>query len=277
MSSDADTFALVKPIITDPDYRQSDVGYRDAVTSWRLWTTRSDDPTALRNPFLLTDHPLTHHTVLAWCPNPCHDPPEIGCGCGLYAVENVVDALYRLRVTQFNLRTGTTAGAFHPFRPRTIPVLTKGLSYKVRVTNSWTQTPGARRINVPELRAAMYRIERVYIASDACPHWLAGCRFTCRRCPDAARIADALGDALGVHALPNLPTYTDHDWQSRPDWYRCDPDIRAWFACTAAGYFASPKVPFTAPVPKCGQIIPGASVCADVLKVAAQQRKKANR
>lgn len=59
---------------------------------------------------------------------------------------------------------------------------------------------------------------QLFVDADACPHFLAGHRFTCRYCPDPQSIAESLVDVFGVETVVGLPRYTYYDWETRSDW-----------------------------------------------------------
>ncbi|WP_368834156.1 hypothetical protein [Mycobacterium intracellulare] len=178
------------------------------LAGWRIWhLSLGDDPPALRAPY--GEAPLvTGRTVRAECSvHADHQPPEITCACGIYAVENVIDALYRLRVITANIATGTTS-LFRstPVAPDTIPVLARVHLARVRWINRavrWSD----RKCTSPEMRAAAARIECAYVADELVDH------------DRARRLADQLSTALGITAVVGYPEYTLDDWHRLPDWY----------------------------------------------------------
>lgn len=147
--------------------RTNDPDLLAAASGWRLWhLSPGDDPPALRAPY--GEAPLvTGSTVHAECSDhAAHQPAEIDCACGVYAVENVIDVLYRLRVITANIATGTTS-LFRPTRVAagTIPVLARVQLTRVRWIDravSWSEL----RCTSPEMRAATARIERLYIPGE---------------------------------------------------------------------------------------------------------------
>lgn len=179
-----------------------------------------------------------------------HEPPEPDCACGIYAVENVIDALYRLRVITANIATGTTS-LFRPTRAAagTIPVLARVQLTHVRWINravSWSDLKC-----IPEMRAAAARIECLYVADELIDHG------------HARRLGDQLSAALGVAAVVGYPEYTLDDWHHLPDWYRRGgPDglLDDEYEPLVGGDRPHPVIPFSAPIPRPGEAVWGGYV-----------------
>ncbi|MEZ0352381.1 hypothetical protein [Mycobacterium sp. pR1184] len=207
-----------------------------------------DDPPTLRAPY--GEAPIvTGPTVDAeCCMHAGHQPPEPDCACGIYAIANVIDALYRLRVITANIATGTTS-LFRPTRVAagTIPVLARVHLTRVRWTDravAWSEL----RCTSPEMRAATARIERLYVADELIAY------------DHARRLADRLSATLGVPAVVGYPTYTLDDWEQRPDWYRRGgPEglLDGEYEPLVGGDRPHPPVPFRAAVPARGETVPG--------------------
>lgn len=216
---------------------------------WRLWHFKpGDDPPALRAPY--GEAPLvTGPAVRAECSvHADHQPPEPDCACGIYAVDNVIDALYRLRVITANIATGTTS-LFRPTRVAagTIPVLARVHLTRVRWIDRavpWSEL----RCTSPEMRAATVRIECLYLADELIDR-------------DAAEaLADRLSGTVGVRALVGYPTYTLDDWEQRPDWYRRGgPEglLDDEYEPLVSGDRPHPPIEFRAPIPAPGETVPG--------------------
>lgn len=180
-----------------------------------------------------------------------HQPPEPDCACGIYAVENVIDALYRLRVITANIATGTTS-LFRPTHvaPGTIPVLAHVHLNRVRWINrgvSWSDL----ECTSPEMRAATASIEYLYVADELIDS------------DHARRLARQLNTTLGVAAVVGYPTYTLDDWYQLPDWYRRGgPDglLDDEYEPLIGGENPHPLIPFRAPVPKPSETVWGGYV-----------------
>ena len=80
---------------------------RGTVAGWRIWTTDASDPAWLSPPIVATDLKLTSRAATAWCPLG-HQPPALGCGCGMWAVGSVIDVLFRLRLMAVGIRSDST-------------------------------------------------------------------------------------------------------------------------------------------------------------------------
>lgn len=240
--------------VTDPAWPA--VQHADAATGWRIWHVNTGDgPVALHPPYggapgCVGTQPVTDRTVHAQCIERAdHQPPEPGCACGIFAVENVIDALFRLHVITRNIAAGTTS-AWRPtrLRPGTIPVLARVHLHRVRWDHDASDV---HKCITPEMRAASARIERLYLTDR-----LVG-RDTARR------IADQLAAALSVTAVVGYPGYTLDDWQQRPAWYRrggpqASPGIDDEYLPLFTR--SEPLIPFCAPVPKPGQTVWGGYV-----------------
>ncbi|OJZ75697.1 hypothetical protein BRW65_03945 [Mycobacterium paraffinicum] len=224
----------------------------DSATGWRIWHVRLvDERPALRAPY--GDAPLvTAPAVRAECSvHVDHQPPEHDCACGVYAVENVIDALYRLCVITANIATGTTS-LFRPTRvaPDTIPVLAHVHLTRVRWINRavpWSDL----KCTSPEMRAGVARIEQLYLAAQLVDH------------KRAERLAERLRATLGVPAVVGYPGYTLDDWQSLPDWYRRGgPDglLDDEYEPLVGGDRPHPRIPFRAPIPTPGETVWGGHV-----------------
>lgn len=244
--------ATAAPAVTTSRGRRRITEPEDAAAGWRIWhLSLSDHPPALRAPY--GEAPLvTGRTVHAeCCVRADHQPPEPDCACGVYAVESVIDALYRLRVITANIATGTTS-LFRPTRAAagTIPVLAQVHLTRVRWINRavpWSDL----KCTSPEMRAATARIDCLYLADELLEH------------DHARRLADQLGATLGVAAVVGYPTYTLDDWKHRPDWYRRGgPDGRLddEYEPLVAGDRPHPLIPFSAPIPAPGETVWGGYV-----------------
>lgn len=257
---------------------------QEVAFGWRIWFS---DGTGLFPPTACRDFKASHRIVTAWCPDSAHEPPAEECTCGFYCFENLVDALFFLRVTQFNLRTRTSSAvcfegpAGNVFAGRNqaghVPVLSRVAVFRARAHH---RLPNGQLFVARELRAAAMCIEQLWVAgaSDACPHWLSGCRFVCHYCPNAERGAESLSAALGLRTVVGLPRYSYHDWQTRSDWFKqlgpqgisdpLDDTYLTWFRND------EPVVPFTAPAPAPGETLAGEEICRSILDAPGLKREK---
>lgn len=228
----------------------------DTAIGWRIWhVRRDDDPAALHPPCggapgCVGTRPVTNRTIHAQCIEQAgHEPPEPDCACGIFAVENVIDALFRLHVITYNIATGTTS-AWRPTRlePGTVPVLARVRLHRVRWDHDASEV---HKCITPELRAATARIEQLYLTDQL----LGG---------DAAhRIANQLSTGLGVAAAVGYPSYTLDDWQQRPAWYRRGgPQVSPGIDDVYMPLFSPGEhlIPFCAPVPAPGETVWGGYV-----------------
>jgi hypothetical protein len=114
----------------------------------------------------------------------------------------------------------------------------------------------------------------LFVDADACPHFLAGHRFTCRYCPDPQSIAESLVDVFGVETVVGLPRYTYHDWETRSDWCKQlgpdgvsgphDDTNTTRGGATTSAWCRSPRPP-----PAVGGSVAGEEICREVLSVPA--------
>lgn len=200
----------------------------DALDGWRIWYTRPAEATlTLYSPIYGTDlqrvRPSTCRTtgklMRATCALRAHQPPAPGCACGIYAVTNVVDAIYRLRAMAANIRRADTYNCWFPLNPDRgmVPVLAQ---VKLRQAvehddkGTWSilsQVKQQIKVSTPVIRAATAEITHMYITDD-----LIG--------PEAAdNLAQHLTASFDVKTDRSLPPYTTQDWDSRPEWMRTEP------------------------------------------------------
>ncbi|TXH22413.1 MAG: hypothetical protein E6R06_17220 [Mycobacterium sp.] len=224
------------------------------VIGWRFWYVSRDHETPRLippyggNPDAAANRPITTRTVHAVCiRDPRHRPPVADCECGIYAVENVVDACYRYQVIRSNLKHGTKSmWAITPASSSTIPVLARVTLTRVRWID---QRPGSPyRCISPEMRAGRATIECLYFAQAP------------------AHLAKRLGADLGVPVVAGLPRYSCADWEQRPPWYqRGGPEagLGAYDEYEPLFRDGQPVVPFTGTAPRVGGMIDG-SATADI-------------
>lgn len=195
---------------------------------WRIWYTRPAEATlTLYSPIYGTDlqrvRPLncrtTNKLMHATCSLRAHQPPAPGCACGIYAVTNVVDAIYRQRAMAANIRRADTYNCWFPLNPDRgmVPVLAQvRLRQAVEHDDKGTwsilsQVKQQIKVSTPVVRAASAEITRMYITDE-----LIG--------PEAADgLAQRLAASFGVGAQVGPPHCTANDWDSRPEWMRTEP------------------------------------------------------
>jgi hypothetical protein len=116
---------------------------------------------------------------------------------------------------------------------------------------------------------------QLFVDADACPHFSAGHRFTCRYGPDPQSIAESLVDVFAVETVVGLPRYTYHDWETRSDWCKqLGPDgvsgphddlyeYDSWWREDERA------VPFTAPPPAVAERLDGKQLFSHSRRAAA--------
>lgn len=204
---------------------------RDTATGWRIWyTDPADDTPALYSPYWSSQarrfrHPASKNLRMRCGAHGDHSPPEPDCTCGIYAVESVIDALYRLlyRTTELHRRR------LLDWPDRAVPVLARMTMHRVRRGSD-------DEVFLPEIRAGTAEIERLYLPDDLITF------------EQAARLAERLSGALGVPVEVDYPCYTLDDWQNRPLWYFMPDET------PKPGW---PRLDFKALVPSPGQIVCG--------------------
>lgn len=159
-----------------------------------------------------------------------HDAPAPDCTCGLYAVANVVDALYRLRALTSNIRRLVRGGCW-PYRPHRgmAPVLTRVTLHRVTDHDDFATAPilwhpeaDSLDTNFPVLRAASAEIQHMFVTAE--PMGTAQDDETKRRAVSkAVELADRLAEQSGVPVVAGFPQYTAQDWDTRPAWMRDEP------------------------------------------------------
>ncbi|MGH3725007.1 MAG: hypothetical protein ACRDUS_12910 [Mycobacterium sp.] len=215
----------------------------DVVSGWRVWYTRpAEERLTLYSPMYGTElqgfQPsncrTNTRTMRAVCSllsareDPVtgqriwgrHNPPSPGCRCGIYAVTNVVDAIYRLRAMVANIRRGDIYNCWFPLNPDRgmVPVLARVRLRQVVEHNdigTWSILSQVRRqikTSTPVVRAASAEITRIYITDE-----LAGAKA-------ADSIAQRLAMSFGVETFGgDYPTFSSADWDSRPEWMCTEP------------------------------------------------------
>lgn len=169
-------------------------------------------------------------TMSAACWFHSHDAPAPDCTCGLYAVANVIDALYRLRAMTYNIRRLVRGGCW-PHRPNMgmWPVLTHVTLHGVTDHDDmatapilWHPEADSLGTNFPVLRAASAEIQRMFVTAE--PMGTAQDAETKRRAAsNAALFVERLAEQFGVPAVAGFPKYTAEDWDTRPAWMRDEP------------------------------------------------------
>lgn len=208
---------------------------RDTVQAWRLWYTRPAEaeltlyaPTSRAERVRSTRDRITYATCIHG-----HEPPAVGCECGIYAVGNVVDAIYRFRIMTHNIRTRTVgwfpscpddgmvavlaAVTMHRVASETSPaiptlqiVVNDDGSHSLNVSHQRAARPEDDDA-IPELRAASAEITRLFIEPEAID-------------TDAApQLAARLAQSYGCEASVGFPEYTAQDWDTRPRWMFTQP------------------------------------------------------
>jgi hypothetical protein len=145
-----------------------------------------------------------------------HKPPEPYCYCGLCAVANIIDAIYRWRAMTSNIQRQVKGGCF-PYRPSLdmSPVLTEVTLRRVVdhddiytapiVWHEGISDDEVLRANIPVLRAASIEIERVFVPSEPMriPHDPEPPSAETQReaAEKAAQLVDRLAANFGVEAV----------------------------------------------------------------------------
>ena len=176
--------------------------------AWRLWYTKTSDaeprlysPISRPDRILVTDSRINRAT----CKHGCKEPPGRSCGCGFYAVENLVDGLWRLNAmvdSIQNLRDG-----WFPWfpTPDMVAVLARvNMRRVIRCNDGW-RSPGWE---LPVVRAAEAEIDEVFVADDVTP------------ADRVESLARGLAIKFGVWGSTGAPRYTQRDWDERPEWLR---------------------------------------------------------
>lgn len=225
------------PIKRDAAARVGGAGVRAEQSStygWRVWYTRPSEPRltlysavyGAPNQGLQRRDCATQSRVLrAVCTVHGHEPPAPGCACGIYAVGNVVDALYRLRAMAANIRRPDARHSWFPYRPDSgmVPVLARvRLQRAVEHDDNgtWAVLAEARRVictPTPVLRAASAEITRLFVPGDLLDD------------RSGAELAARLAHAFGVEAATGLPVYSREEALATPEWMRAEP----WFTSYA--------------------------------------------
>lgn len=206
---------------------------------WRMWYTRpAEQQLVLYSPIYGTPSQnvrpetcrTTDRVLRAECPvSRDHKPPVPGCACGVYAVPNVVDAIYRVRATAINIRDADPANCWYPFAPDRgmTPVLTR---VKLRRAiddddvGTWAVLSALKQqiaAPTPVIRAASAEVTRIFV-----PSALIGSAA-------ADRIAQRLAAGFGVETVGGrYPEYSVAEWDSRPEWMRDEPWRTRYFVDT---------------------------------------------
>ncbi|WP_326544691.1 hypothetical protein QGN31_06560 [Mycobacterium sp. 2-64] len=169
-------------------------------------------------------------TLRAACWFNDHDAPAPNCSCGLYAVANVVDALYRLCAMTSNIRRLVRGGCW-PYRPSMgmVPVLAHVTLHQVMDHDDiatapilWHDEADSLATNFPVLRAGSAEIQRMFVTAE--PRGTATSAEAKRGAlEDAVVLAERLTEQFGVPAVAGFPEYTAQDWDARPEWMRAEP------------------------------------------------------
>jgi hypothetical protein len=197
----------------------------DTALGWRICYTRpAQKQLMLYSPVFDSRKPAvtcrtTDRIFRAACSLHDHDPPAPGCRCGVYAVANVVDGLYRLRAMSRNIVADDWYNCWFPLWPDRgmAPILAQVTLHRAvdhddkgtwSILSKVKQQIGA---STPVIRAASAEIERVFVTAG-----LIGREA-------AVELANRLAASLGVEAVAGFPEYSTDDWDTRPDWMRSEP------------------------------------------------------
>ena len=170
------------------------------VVGWRVWGARAKGEAILYSPYKVEKEkvPSGHHK--AKCHFFAHHvPPHPHCRCGVYAVESLLDAVFRVHHFEWSVRDDPE---FYKENP---PSAVFGRVIMKRVIRGGMVNPDTKQWH-PDLRAATCDIDELFIP----PTWKG------KRSPKA--LAAALGDRYGVPATVGYPKVTDHDRAVRPHW-----------------------------------------------------------
>jgi protein-tyrosine-phosphatase len=190
---------------------------RDVPRAFRMAYTRpAEDPLWLYSPCYSTPvHGIrptncrtTDLVLRARCSLQDHEPPAPSCTCGIWAVDNIVDALWRVRkLTRGIRRQDLDVLPMRP-DPGIAPILTQvALHRAIESLDLGAGVDGG----VPVLRAASAEVERIFVTDE-----LIGTRR-------ATELANRLAASYGVEAIVGLPKFTQDDWDARPEWMRTEP------------------------------------------------------
>jgi hypothetical protein len=151
----------------------------------------------------------TDNLVLrARCSLQDHEPPVAHCSCGIWAVSDVVDALWRVRkLTRGIRRQDLDVLPMRP-DPGIAPILTQvRLHRAMECLDLGAGVAGG----TPVLRAASAEVTRIFVTDE-----LIGIQ-------KARELANRLAASYDVEAIVGLPKFTQHDWDARPEWMRTEP------------------------------------------------------
>jgi hypothetical protein len=133
-----------------------------------------------------------------------HDPPAAGCPCGVYAVANVVDGLYRLRAMTANIRENDWYNCWWPLWPDRgmAPILAQVTLHRAvdhDDRGTWSILSRVKRqisVSTPVLRGASAEIRRVFVTPE-----LIGTEA-------AVKLANRLSVTFDVEVVAGFPKYT---------------------------------------------------------------------
>ncbi|SON63381.1 putative low molecular weight protein-tyrosine-phosphatase [Mycobacterium simulans] len=205
------------------------IAARPATAGWRVcYTVPGQAQLTLYSPchgarhegLRLSNCRTNNRIIRATCSiDPDHEPPAFGCTCGIYGVGNGVDALYRVRAMTANIRREDTYNSWFPYHPNRgmAPVLTHVMLQGAVAhddVGTWCPLSHVRQqiaTSTPVIRAASAEIIRIFVTRE-----LIGAEA-------AVEVAERLATTFGVEAVAGLPTFTRHDWDTRPQWMRTEP------------------------------------------------------
>jgi hypothetical protein len=189
---------------------------RKSMDGWRFWLVprRVDKLQTKFWPVLLSPHDLKDHgattdtmtpweepTLRAECRrDPDHVPPVPDCLCGIYAVEHVLDIMFRSNEAHGTIIWTNT----HLWRTKEMPAVVIG---RVTLADARYLPVGAGDgpMVAPEWRARSATLEEIFVPLYA-GDW------------DSAELASLLSKNYGVPAQVGDPPVTKKDRKTKPAW-----------------------------------------------------------
>jgi hypothetical protein len=159
------------------------VTVRDTADGWRVWYTwPAREQLTLYSPIygaqlqgVRSSACRTSDRVMrAVCSLHDHDPPAPGCRCGVYAVANPLDGVYRLRSMTCNIRGGDWYNSWFPLNPSRgmAPVLAQVTLHRAvdhDDQGTWSILAEVKQqigASTPVIRAASAEITRLFVTIE---------------------------------------------------------------------------------------------------------------
>jgi hypothetical protein len=153
---------------------------RDTAVGWRVCYTRpAQKQLVLYSPVFDSRKPAvtcrtTDRIFRAACSLANHDPPAAGCKCGVYAVADVLEGLYRLRAMTANIREDDWYNSWWPLWPDSgmAPLLAQVTLHRAVEHDdrgTWSILSKVKRqisVSTPVLRAESAEITKVFVTPE---------------------------------------------------------------------------------------------------------------